>query len=130
MVSLSWRPASHLSLVLIRAALLALRTPFGLAPLGFSPYKVQELFLSAFTLVIIEDYHSASSLRQKHMAMGQRFLINFQVLRKISQPFLTPLKYIKVKQITEKNVLYSKGKSAQYSTMTYMGTEPKQELSC
>ena len=85
------------------------------------------MFLSAFHLVIIEDYHSASLLRQKHIAVCQRFLINFQVLRKISQPFLTPLKYIKVKQITKKNLLYSKGNSAQYSTMTYMGIEPKKE---
>ena len=32
-----------------------------------------------------------------------------------------------IKQITNKNLLYSTGNSTQYSVMTYMGTESKKE---
>ena len=38
-----------------------------------------------------------------------------------------PLLY--VKQITSKNLLYSTGKSTQYSVMTYMGKESKKKKS-
>ena len=35
-----------------------------------------------------------------------------------------------IKQITNKDLLYSTGNSTQYSVMTYMGKEPKKEWIC
>ena len=37
------------------------------------------------------------------------------------------LLYISIKQITNKDLLYSTGNSTQYSVMTYMGKESKKE---
>ena len=37
---------------------------------------------------------------------------------------------LQIKQITNKDLLYSTGNSTQYSVMTYMGKEPKKEWIC
>ena len=41
-----------------------------------------------------------------------------------------PLLYVLIKWISNKNLLYSTGNSSQYSVMTYMGKESKEEWTC
>ena len=71
--------------------------------------------VNSFTKQIVTDVENTLMVTREEEGEGnQEIEINIYTL-----PY--------IKQITNKDLLYSTGNATQYSTMTYMGKQPKKE---